>query len=1158
MDESKRVIVEQDDDVKVIVKPSAASKKLTVDDEHEMGLSWDEQGVHFRVDETDDLPVAKAIDTDTVDGKHASDLQNYNNLTNKPDLKKVATTGSYNDLEDKPEFLKVQVQADWNETNKRSKAYIKNKPTSFSSDGGDADTVDGKHASDLQDYNNLTNKPDIPVVAGNAKNAIRLKDGKSDYQMGEGAAALSPSAAARGNFSFAEGSNTYTFGDNAHAEGFGTIATSSSHAEGYLTIANGISTIMTVEEYSENVVTLGNRYERFRDEFITEFFENAVIGSQLAFANSQTEGYENLFIAAITAIDKENRQITLDKALDAESEYRYACPVTANEFMEYYTAHAEGIDALATGMASHAEGADSTASGYASHSEGYGTIATGDSSHAEGELTIANEYTSHAEGKESIASGEAAHAEGELTIASGKASHAEGFVTITEGTATHAEGHNTIATTLYTVMQIKSIEAADNGTVITIETEDTIFDKEKIDAFFEQAEPEDKLDMINEYSDFILSLKATIVSADKEAYTITIKETIGESEKTKIKYIYPVEKASNTLESAHAEGEHTIATGGASHAEGAYCVSSGYVSHAEGNQTQAVGSSSHAEGNQTKATGIYSHAEGSSTKAEGENSHAQGWLTVASAQCAHAEGFQSKAIGNISHSEGSSIASGAVSHAEGKQTQAIGNNSHTEGEGTKAEGNNAHTEGKQTQAKGENAHAEGNQTKAEGKNTHAEGMYTLSYGASSHVEGHDCIALGKNTHAEGVETVAADNGGMYITAIDKAAKTIIVSNENDTIFSQSHVNAFFGKAQQGDMLVVKGESFVACLTINSINKENHTIVMNQDLQDWMLNGYVYYSSGKEEASLNEVSHAEGYLTVSTGKASHAEGHSTIAAGDVSHAEGGQVAAKGLYSHAEGYFTVADDYQHAGGKFNIETAGGKYETTEGSAFIIGNGTSKEARSNCFRVQFDGKVFSQGEYATTGADYAELFEWEDKNEQAQDRRGLFVALKGTKIHIADSTDKNIIGIISSKPAMVGNNYSETWKDMYLTDLWGDVITQRKTIPAKYETIKNVVFEKDENGEEKQVVKEEQILVSEAYEADVPVLNPDYNKEAVYIPRHKRKEWGIVGMLGQLIVEDDGSCEAGGYCKCADGGIATKAESGYYIMERIDASHIRVLFK
>ena len=41
------------------------------------------------------------------------------------------------------------IQADWNEENSRSLAFIHNKPTSLPANGGNADTVDGKHASDF-------------------------------------------------------------------------------------------------------------------------------------------------------------------------------------------------------------------------------------------------------------------------------------------------------------------------------------------------------------------------------------------------------------------------------------------------------------------------------------------------------------------------------------------------------------------------------------------------------------------------------------------------------------------------------------------------------------------------------------------------------------------------------------------------------------------------------------------------------------------------------------------------------------------------------------------------------------------------------------------------------------------------------------------------
>lgn len=43
----------------------------------------------------------------------------------------------------------VNVQADWNATDSSSDAFIKNKPVSMSANGGNADTVDNKHASDF-------------------------------------------------------------------------------------------------------------------------------------------------------------------------------------------------------------------------------------------------------------------------------------------------------------------------------------------------------------------------------------------------------------------------------------------------------------------------------------------------------------------------------------------------------------------------------------------------------------------------------------------------------------------------------------------------------------------------------------------------------------------------------------------------------------------------------------------------------------------------------------------------------------------------------------------------------------------------------------------------------------------------------------------------
>lgn len=320
-------------------------------------------------------------------------------------------------------------------------------------------------------------------------------------------------------------------------------------------------------------------------------------------------------------------------------------------------------------------------------------------------------------------------------------------------------------------------------------------------------------------------------------------------------------------------------------------------------------------------------------------------------------------------------------------------------------------------------------------------------------------------------------------------------------------------------------------------------------------GYGSHAEGFKTKAISNYSHAEGENTTASGMWSHTEGYYTIASADFSHAEGDNTKASGSASHAGGQNTEAKNLERVIGHLNVvsTTAASAFDTL-GNAFIIGNGILGTGRSNCFRVQYNGQVFSKGAYSTSGADYAELFEWEDDNPNNEDRRGLMVALHGDKIRVATSADDNIIGIISSNPAVIGNNHSETWQGMYLTDMWGDVLTEHKAFPAEYQT--EEYTELDEDGQA--VKRTRDILIHEAYETDVPIVNPDYNADKPYIPRHERKEWGLVGMFGQLIVKDDGTCEAGGYCQCVSDGMVGKADKGYYVMKRIANNYVLVLFR
>lgn len=141
-------------------------------------------------------------------------------------------------------------------------------------------------------------------------------------------------------------------------------------------------------------------------------------------------------------------------------------------------------------------------------------------------------------------------------------------------------------------------------------------------------------------------------------------------------------------------------------------------------------------------------------------------------------------------------------------------------------------------------------------------------------------------------------------------------------------------------------------------------------------GEIFNSYSNNKATGNN-SHAEGYGTTASGQASHAEGTNTVASafyahaegwgttasGNTSHAEGSLTAANANYSHAEGYNTRAGSmYQHVQGKYNVEDSNSKY------AFIIGNGTANNNRSNALAVDWEGKIYVNN--SATGVDVSDL--------------------------------------------------------------------------------------------------------------------------------------------------------------------------------------------
>lgn len=344
---------------------------------------------------------------------------------------------------------------------------------------------------------------------------------------------------------------------------------------------------------------------------------------------------------------------------------------------------------------------------------------------------------------------------------------------------------------------------------------------------------------------------------------------------------------------------------------------------------------------------------------------------------------------------------------------------------------------------------------------------------------------------------------------------------------------------------------------------------NKTWNDWVKVGpFIFEGAGKNSLVIYkkydaDLMWANGDYALSAGLRNIANGNYAATIGGISNTAYGQYSTVfGGYNNIAGSDTGNSNETSAfvaGGNNNIAVAKnsailggnhlkvssanqfaiGQYNKLNSSGFfVVGNGTSETARDNAFRVDSNGDCYGKSAFKASGADFAEYFEWADGNPSNEDRRGLFVTLDGEKIRLANADDDYILGVVSATPTITGDTQSEAWKDMYLKDIFGVFLTEKVTVPE---------ITNEETGE----------IVPEHTETRF-IINPDYNSEKQYNSRDKRKEWEAIGLIGKLIVVDDGTCVANGYCNVSNGGIATKSNEGYRVMSRLDNNHIKIILK
>lgn len=184
-----------------------------------------------------------------------------------------------------------------------------------------------------------------------------------------------------------------------------------------------------------------------------------------------------------------------------------------------------------------------------------------------------------------------------------------------------------------------------------------------------------------------------------------------------------------------------------------------------------------------------------------------------------------------------------------------------------------------------------------------------------------------------------------------------------------------------------------------------------------------------------------------------------------------------------------------------------DTTQNSGFLISHNTGAVSayyagsdtrahiaafsnvggtRNRKFMVDTTGTGYFDGAADAGNADYAEMFEWEDGNPNNEDRVGKTVVIvNGSKIRFATEQDSPdiIIGVVSAKPAFIGDTAWNNWYGKYVTDDFGRPINISE-VPGE------IVYQLSEN----------------------------YDDSLEYIPRKNRKEWSPVGMVGKLRVFKD----------------------------------------
>lgn len=373
---------------------------------------------------------------------------------------------------------------------------------------------------------------------------------------------------------------------------------------------------------------------------------------------------------------------------------------------------------------------------------------------------------------------------------------------------------------------------------------------------------------------------------------------------------------------------------------------------------------------------------------------------------------------------------------------------------------------------------------------------------------------GSNT-SSGIFSIVAGNSNAgtttYATILNGSGHTV---NNNFAFIINGKTNVASGSYSS----VLNGSTSTSSGSRSFIGQGRNCTATN--VQSTILNGWNCNVTGTYSSIINGFSNTAsgGHALVLMGQSNTASGNWSIAGGTSCLASSTKSIAIGTSNTASASHAVA--------------LGGSNTASHAYSFVFGQGASSNAAyqligggggaGNRIRLGFLTGIGSfEGGTDAGPADYGEYFEWNDQNPAGEKRYGYAVSLvENGKITIGGN---KLIGIVSPTPGFIGDSAEFSWKHKFDVDEWG--IKKVETFKQFFSHLFNTMIFVDNNNifysghpisqelKLKNKIEIEITIPDDHQHIELSMLNPNYKENDSYLPRSKRKEYTVIGLLGKL---------------------------------------------